>query len=102
MFKVKWINYAVAIIKAIHSGSGTIKAIAEDCDIPQAYAAKVISSLRKAKIIDEDYNFLKKPANMTVTFLLSVGHDFKETGPAAKIRDIILFHLQATTIDQIW
>ena len=102
MFKVKWINYAAKILKAIESGTGNIKAIASDCDIPEAYAAKIIATLRKHKVISSNYELLVHP--ITVEGLLRIGHDFDrhDKSPAARLRDYILFHTRGITVDEIW
>lgn len=101
MNKEKWLNYAMGILKACNSGSSSISRIASDINSPPAYTAKVIADLRRAKIIDENYELSKPPQQITVRQVIEASEDNDCQGPAAKINTIILKSLEVP-ITQVW
>jgi DNA-binding IscR family transcriptional regulator len=56
MLKEKSIYYAIRIIKSASSGTDSILDISDEIGGSRTYVAKVVALLRKAELIDADYN----------------------------------------------
>ena len=101
MNKEKWLNYAIGTLKACSSGAGSIAHISSDINSPPAYTAKVVADLRRARLIDENYELVRPPQQITVRQVIEASEDNDCQGPAAKINAIILKSLEVP-ITQVW
>jgi DNA-binding IscR family transcriptional regulator len=97
----KWLNYAVMIIKVIHTkGTGTITSISEEIGGSGSYIAKVVASLRKSGLIDKNYELPKRPEEITITELLNL-KPIDENDIKSKVSNIISKALEVP-ITEIW
>ena len=102
MIKDKWLDYAIAIIKACQSGSGSISNISDDINKPQSYVAKVVASLRAAKIINGDYGLIMPASDITIRKLVEVSGSYQATSPVLdKVNELMLQALEIS-IKEVW
>jgi len=102
MIKEKWLNYAIAVLKACDNGAGSIAHIADETGGSQSYVAKVIASLRHAGIIDKNYE-LAKPANQVTVREVVESSGWMDTSNKTlrQISKLILTALEVP-ITQLW
>ncbi len=102
MIKEKWLNYAIAVLKACDNGAGSIAHIADETGGSQSYVAKVIASLRHAGIIDKNYELSKPAAQITVRDVVeSSGWMDTSNKTLRAISKLILTALEVP-ITQLW
>jgi len=102
MIKGKWLNYAIATIKACDQGAGSGSQIADDVGGSPSYVAKVVASLRHANIIDNNYELTKPAKQITIREVVTAsGHYQVEEGTAHKIFDIIFKALEVS-VTHVW
>ena len=102
MIKEKWLNYAIAVLKACDNGAGSIAYIADETGGSQSYVAKVIASLRRANIIDRNYELAKPAAQITVRDIAGIsGWMDTNSETLHKISEITLAALEVP-ITQLW
>lgn len=92
MIKEKWTKYAILIIKALYfNHCRTAKEISEETSIPLAYCNKVIASLRKANIIDDEYEFIMSVDDITLAdIILLSGPHIESDSLSIKLFDTII------------
>jgi DNA-binding IscR family transcriptional regulator len=102
MIKGKWLNYAVAVIKACSQGTGSGSQIAEDVGGSPSYVAKVIASLRHSHIIDNNYELIKPANQITIREIAVASGCYSAEGEVAhKVFDIILKALEVP-VTHVW
>lgn len=100
--KTKWIDYAIEVIRSIFTGSASIKEIAEDIEGPEAYVAKVIAKLRKAGLIDDNYDLVKAPEQITVREVIEASNLNQPEGEISKRIQELMFSALEISIINVW
>ncbi|MDP6584525.1 MAG: hypothetical protein QF535_07695 [Anaerolineales bacterium] len=102
MIKGKWLNYAIATIKACDQGAGSGSQIAEDVGGSPSYVAKVVASLRNAHIIDNNYELVKPAQQITIREVATASGCYQVDGDLAhKVFDIVFKALEVP-VTSIW
>ena len=98
----KWLSYSISILKAVHTGSASLSAIADDINGPKAYIAKIVALLKRSKLINNDYQLTKPPDNITIREVVEIANTCNANNDISnKILHIMLKALEVP-ITNVW